>query len=352
MKIGITADVHLKTQVEHPERYNSLENILHQCHELNVRILIIAGDLFDQTMQNFSEFEFLCSQPKTKQITIHIIPGNHDLKIRQEYFSVPNVFVYHEPKWVGFGGGWNFLFIPYKTDKSMGEVIQNNYNQEHVKKWVLVGHGDWSGGVTPSNPYEPGFYMPITSKDIKLYKPNHVFLGHIHAPFDSGNLHYPGSPCGLNINETGHRRFLTFDLETSQIESHLVQNDIIYFIENITILPVEDESTFIRDSAQKSIQSWSLKEGDEEKVRLRVVCRGYSADKAKLMETIKETYNPYQLDGDPDLSQVSIASDPRRDYLMEKVNNTIESLDWASHGNEPTPTEIILEAMKLIYGEE
>ena len=48
MKIAITADLHLTTKKEHPERFNALKEILEHLRRENVPPLIIAGDLFDQ----------------------------------------------------------------------------------------------------------------------------------------------------------------------------------------------------------------------------------------------------------------------------------------------------------------
>ncbi len=351
MKIGITADVHLTTMNQNPERFNAFTNIVDQCSVLGIKNLIIAGDLFDQTRQNFSEFETLCNNPEYRGIIFHIIPGNHDQDICQEHFGYPNIIVYSEPAWVDFGLGWDFLFIPYETEKSMGEVIENCVRQKPVEKWSLIGHGDWSAGLASPNPYEPGIYMPITSKDISIYKPSQVFLGHIHRPLDSSNLHYPGSPCGLDITETGYRRFLVFDLDSNILESRRIKTDIIYFMEEFIILPSEDEPSFVRNAIQESIQLWGLDESDEENVSLRIKCRGYSSNKARLLEILKDGFKAFRLESEPDVSEVSVASDPKRDYLLEKVKESLTALEWRPIGYEPEKDKILLEAMHLIYGE-
>lgn len=351
MKIGITADVHLTVKDEYPERFHAFANILEQCNEMGIKNLIVAGDLFDQTKQNFGDFEALCNNPKYRGILLHIIPGNHDQNLRQEHFGYPNIIVYSEPAWVNFGAGWDFLFIPYRADKSMGEVIEANISQKPVGKWSLIGHGNWSAGLTSPNPYEPGVYMPITSKDISIYKPSQLFLGHVHKPSDSGNLHYPGSPCGLDITETGYRRFLVFDLDLNAIETRKIRTDIIYFKEEFIVFPTEDEASFISDAIQKSIGLWELDENDETKVSLRVKCRGYSSNKGRLLEIIQDCFKPFRFESEPDLSEVSITSDPKRNYLLEKVKECINVLDWRENVYMPEKDEILLEAMNLIYGE-
>ena len=351
MKIGITADAHLTTNKEFPERYKAFANILDQCIGMGIKNLIVAGDLFNQNSKNYSEFEIFCNKPEFREIIFHLIPGNHDADIRQENFGYPNILVYSEPTWLDFGKDWDFLFIPYRKNKPMGEIIEKSIEHRNLKKWSLIGHGDWYAGLTSPNPYEPGVYMPITSRDISIYKPSQIFLGHIHKPSDFGNLHYPGSPYPLDGSETGYRRFLVFDLETNSVDSFRIQTDIIYFTDELIILPTEDELSFIQNNIIKSIEGWELNEADKEKVQLRVKCRGYSSNKAMLGKIIKEIYHSFHFDIEPDLSAVSHANDPKRDYLLAFVKDYIDTLEWAEKEYEPGKEEILLEAMRLIYGE-
>ena len=88
MKVAITADVHLANKKDYPERFNALTNILDRIQELKLDSLIIAGDLFDTSYNNYSEFDKIAS--KYKDIFMHIIPGNHDPLIDNSFFDVKN----------------------------------------------------------------------------------------------------------------------------------------------------------------------------------------------------------------------------------------------------------------------
>lgn len=66
MKVAITADLHLRTKKEYPERFNALDNILTQCVELGIDLLLIAGDLFDKESASYSDFEKTCKKTPTK----------------------------------------------------------------------------------------------------------------------------------------------------------------------------------------------------------------------------------------------------------------------------------------------
>ena len=80
MKIAVTADLHLTSLKDHPERYHALENILDQMLKEDVHQIIIAGDLFHADFPNYNEFDELCQKPSYRPIQFHIIPGsfNHN----------------------------------------------------------------------------------------------------------------------------------------------------------------------------------------------------------------------------------------------------------------------------------
>jgi len=137
MNIAITADLHLTTVADHPERYNALENILAQSAERGIADLVIAGDLFDQGQQNYADFEDLCGQPQFKSINIHVIRGNHDVGLHQSQFASGNIYVYSEPVIESFGGGGlPFVLLPYEENKTMGEALEAVRGEIPDGRWV------------------------------------------------------------------------------------------------------------------------------------------------------------------------------------------------------------------------
>ena len=352
MKLGISADIHLTRKEDHPERYNAFVNILDQCQKLGVEQIILAGDLFDQSLQNYSEFESLCNKKKYAKLQIHVIPGNHDPDISNEKIVCKNVKIYTNPEWVDLSEGWACLFIPYMKERSMGELIQEKIGATNPQKWILVGHGNWSQGMRQTNPYEPGVYMPLTSKDLVKFQPDKVFLGHIHIMQDIGNLSYPGSPCGLDITETHYRHFLVFDTETTKVTPHQVNTDILYFNETLLVLPLDDETEYLQKQIRNCISSWQLDSGDEGKVRVRVKAKGFSNNRENLYEIIEQGFMTYKRYDDPDISEVSNANDPERDYLVTKLLEDLEDFKWPENPDEPDMEDVIFEAMKLIYMEK
>lgn len=353
MKIAITADLHLTNRNQHPERFQSLENILSNLVATGVDSLIIAGDLFDSSLQNPAEFESLCHQERFQALSLYLLPGNHDPSVSNADFALPNLKVISEPEIINFDDqAYPFLFIPYSEHKTMGEVLPNFHEQLTPDRWNLVGHGDWSSALQP-NPYEPGVYMPLTRTDIEIYRPASVFLGHIHEPLDLPPVYYPGSPCGLNITETGKRRILIYDTEERQVETRAVDSPVIYFNETLLIVPVENESEYIKEEVGNLISSWALSPEDNEKVLLRVTVKGFSADRSELAEVLKKEFREYELyDGqDPDLTGVWISDDGELNSIAASVKERINALDWPPGIDEPSKDDIIFDALKVIYGE-
>lgn len=353
MQVAITADVHLTEQSRHPERYQALEKIFTAAHEREINDLIIAGDLFDASQRNYAEFDALCSQDEHSGLSLTVIPGNHDAQLDGSHFIAENVRVINEPAIVAVAeGGRPFFFVPYMQEMTMGEAIAPFAAKLPPNEWVLIGHGDWVGGRHASNPYEPGVYMPLTRSDIERFQPSAVFLGHIHSPITRPPLYYTGSPCGLNVTETGHRRFLLYDALSHEVISHQIDVPVLYFDETFVVVPADDEEAFMREQINERIASWKLQPGEESKVRVRVRVSGYSADKKALAGVIKEEFNDYRFyqDAEPDLSEVYISDDLELATIAKQVQGEIETLEWPQSPGEPTRDEIMLDALHVIYG--
>ena len=351
MNLIVAADLHLKDKTITPERFSALENILKQAKTDSINTVIFSGDLFDSTLQNYSDFEAVCNQHSAMQI--HIIPGNHDPDISKRQISSANVTIYTEPTLVNIDSeGPPFLFLPYEKNKSMGDRIAEFSNKLTPNKWVLVGHGDYMDGLRDVNPYEDGLYMPFTRKDLTNFHPHKVFLGHIHAPMDKEPVYYTGSPCGLDISETGPRRFLVYDTHTGVVESHRINSDVIFYDETLTVFPMEDESIYIREKAKTIIQRWKLEPAEYGRVRLRLKINGYSTDKTKALNTIKDCFEPFSFykNEEPNNTELNISNDPDRVVLTEMVSKLIQSQVIPNGADDPITEEILLAALETIYG--
>ena len=349
MKIAVTADAHLTTEGEHPERYRALDNIFEQTVAAGIEHLIIAGDLFQTGSQNYSEFEGLCR--KYPDLELHIIPGNHDPNISGQSLTGENICVYTDPSALEIDSV-TFVFIPYEKNATMGEKIAQLEHEIDGKQWVLVGHGDFFEGVKEPNPLEPKTYMPLSKKNLGRFKPRTVFLGHIHKPHNPyGDVHYVGSPCGQDITETGQRTFLVYDTSDGNVEPHLIETDVLYFMESFLILPRDDEAPRLKQEIANRIESWEITKDDSPKVRFRAEASGYAKDRSAVREALELGFRDFTCfdDGGTKIDDLSVSSDDQLEAISERAMELIKELDWAFGGDEPTREMVERAALKVIY---
>jgi DNA repair exonuclease SbcCD nuclease subunit len=355
MKIAITADVHLVPEGEHPERLNALRNIFEQVKADGIGVLIIAGDLFDENVQDFKDFESLCRDHL--EVQVEVIPGNHDPDLSSGMIAAENVTVHDTVDLVTIGET-PFLFVPYSKGKNMGEQIAGKKSELEAGNWILVSHGDFIGGVKERDPYEPGIYLPLYRKDLDMYSPRVAFLGHIHLVDDlpeylPGKVVYPGSPCGLNITEIGRRRFLVYNTTEETLGSRDIVTDDLFFIESFLVIPGKDELSRLEEEIADRIAGWELRPGEREKVKLRVKAKGYACDRQGIAKTFNKCFSYFKFEGEAgaDIGEVGFAAED--DTLAKVATETlkrIEELEWNfSDENEPGLDEVKEQALRAIY---
>ncbi len=352
MKIALTADLHLTNQGSHPDRFQAFSDILRKCGSLGIEYLIIAGDLFDQNIRNYSDFESVYRENAPDQLMTYIIPGNHDFELTDSAIVLENLKVIGETQ-IEQLDKLDFLFVPYQNEIMMGEAIAPFRNKLIPHNWILIGHGDWSGSVHVPDPYEKGVYMPLSNSDIINYKPLKAFLGHIHLPLESEIVHYIGSPCPMNVNETGLRHFIVFNTDDHSLEKYVVDCPNIYFQESIVILPVDDECEYLGKLIDKQIRDWELPEGWGDRVKIRVSIKGYTTDRTKILKFLQEKFSPFTFydPRGPLVDQVNQSIDPDKASIAQEVKKWIDNLAWEGNDPEPTKEDILAEALKTIYGD-
>lgn len=351
MQIAVTADVHLTSASRNPERYHALENILAQAAARQIPALIIAGDLFDASCDAPGEFERLAARPEFASIKLYVLPGNHDPFIGPNTFACPNVIPIREPTLVELDEGTPFLFVPYQPGAVMGEVLANFGPKLPPNGWCLVAHGDLLAGHVPANASEGGLYMPLSGRDLALYRPRRVFLGHIHLPLDRAPVWYPGSPCGLDPTETGYRSFLTYDTASGQLSRIRVKTDMLYFNERLLVVPVEDEDAALRRALDAMAAGWGLAPQESAQVRLRLSLEGYAFDRDLLLRTAnawlnERGYASESVNGD----ELKIArQDPNRTAIAEGVRRRLAELPFRDEEGV-SRDDVMQAALEYIYG--
>ena len=351
MKIAVTADVHLVPGDDgHPERMAALRNILERLPGLGVEQLIIAGDLFDRAPQGYGEFDALCEQHPA--VSIDVIPGNHDPNLADGHLVANNVTVHTQPQLVERDGR-QVLFAPYIKGAKMGEVISDFGEELEKEHWILVGHGNYGGGLTTPDPREPGVYMPLSDRDITHSQPALVLLGHIHLPTDQPPVHYPGSPCGLDVSETGIRRFLVVDTEDATPTPHAIHSDVIFFREHFVVLPGGGESDRLREEISRRIDAWSLDQDIRQRVRVRIEAEGYCENRERIRDVLTEGFSDFTChDGAPRVDKLSVNDNPNLVKLANRLRNRIDEIDWKWGDGEPRREDVLLAALAIVYQAE
>lgn len=351
MKIAITADVHLTSKSHHPERFNALRDILMQCQNIGVDRLILAGDLFDQTTNNPAEFELLVKEHAHPDLQVLVIPGNHDAGLNDKMFTHPAINVFTEPALLDLGSRNKFLLVPYKSNSNMGNQLAEFFKEGEIGSFILISHGDWVGGKQQRNLYEEGTYMPLLSADLQKYDPYKVFLGHIHIPNTDRIVSYTGSPCGVDITETGQRSFILYDTTSENFERVRINTDVVYLNEKVTVLPSDDELGWVKKIIMERINANSLEPAEIAKLSIRLELLGYSQNKAGLISEIKVWLKEQKFKVDLQDQNLKFNDDPTLRMIAEKVTTNIMAETYSAIPGYPTKDEILSSALTLIYEE-
>ncbi|HEX7555141.1 MAG TPA: metallophosphoesterase [Leptolinea sp.] len=353
MPIAITADLHLTSRTENPQRFAALEEILDQMILAGSNILIIAGDLFDQNRRDFHEFEEIIKRREYTPLHFVILPGNHDASLSQSYFSLPNVLVIDQPRLVRLEEkGLPFFFLPYKARATAGSQLSLFRNELPQKEYVLISHGNYISGPYAPNPLERGVYLPLSRTDLDAFQPGRVFLGHTHLPFQLDRVISPGSPVAIDPTETGRRGFWLFDSVANILEHRIINQGPIFMREEFLIIPSLAEQQTLEVEIHRRVQSWGFSPEELKRVQLLAVFSGCAADRSALRKLILEALGQVALfpDGEPDLSGVLSEADPALAAAAAAAFQNAAGLTLSDSAAVPEPAEINRAIIRLVYG--
>jgi DNA repair protein SbcD/Mre11 len=352
MSIAITADLHLTSRAEHPQRFAALVDILDQMVLTSVGTLIIAGDLFDANRRSYHEFEELVGRPEYRSLHIVAIPGNHDIALKQNSFTLPNLVIIDQPRLVRLEEkGLPFLFLPYKPGLSAGDQMVGFRESISPQEFVLISHGDYISGVRAPNPLERGIYFPLTRQDIEKYQPARLFLGHTHLSYEQEKVVSPGSPAAIDPTETGRRGFLIYDSVANTLERRFLRQGPIYMREKFLVLPSDLTGDNLQEEIQLRVKSWGFSDAELKRVELQAVFSGCSPDKTAIREKILQTVNGITLypGGEPDVSNVISDEDPALAAAVALALQKAGDLILANSPANPDLEEIQRSVFRLIY---
>ncbi|MCK5007134.1 MAG: metallophosphoesterase [Spirochaetales bacterium] len=351
MRIAITADLHLRES--HPERLENFEILIDQLLSQGIRILIIAGDLFDWADRSFAQVDSLAG--RFPHLHLLIIPGNHDSELKSDFFASANIQVFSQPTLKRIDHR-PILFLPYRDGSTMGQVIATSEVSGHLKarQWVLISHGDFSAPRRDANGRERG-YFPLTRGDLARFQPAGVILGHIHAP--SGideEVVSPGSPYPITADEYGRRRILLLDTDTAALQELYLEHPPVYLRSEILVLPDDREEEQIRTQLTNQLLDWEKTSKGQEFLKglvLHVGVKGYTSSRRNVQRSIETFLSERQIScGTVDLENLQISDSEDLSALANKVREGVSRLKLKEEEGESLRAAVLEKALKIVYG--
>lgn len=235
MKIAIITDTHWGIRNDSQIQHNAMKKFLDEVffpklQSENITTVIHAGDLVDRrkyinfvTARRLRE-DFL--EPlKSKNITLHLIAGNHDtfykntntLNALDELLGdrYPNVHTYiDKPAQLDPGGKYiepHIFLVPWICDDNK-QITMEYINKTRAP--IAIGHLELAGfemyrGQVNEHGDDPKIFDKF---DI-------VLSGHYHTRSTSGNITYLGTPCQYTWSDYADSKgFHILDTETRQLE--------------------------------------------------------------------------------------------------------------------------------------
>jgi DNA repair exonuclease SbcCD nuclease subunit len=222
VKVLHCADLHLGASFSSlpprvaAERSNDLRRvfmrIIEICKTEKIRLLLIAGDLFDSVHIPDSLSDMVRNAFSSIPGTfVAVTPGNHDPAVFDSPYRNKDIW----PKnMIIFTDGFAYLDLPVINVRLWGAGFTHVYQDQPLFMGsrftdtkllnICVMHGDLvqTGGSSA--------YNPITADMIAESGMDYWALGHVHKCSEirkAGNVFYayPGSPEGLGFDEKGER---------------------------------------------------------------------------------------------------------------------------------------------------
>lgn len=227
MRIIHCADIHLGSRMEaklpkeksderKAEVRLSFHRMIRYAREEGVKVILLAGDIFDSDRPFKKDKEFFYSAVKNNSdIDFLYLRGNHDSRESYTETDIPNL--------LAFTGEWthydydDVVISGIEMDESNAMSLYTTLNLDPERKNIVMLHGQTGSGE---------------GKDIvnlaKLAGKNidYLALGHIHSYSEGkidarGRYAYSGCLEGRGFDEFGEKGFLLLDV-SDRIESRFI----------------------------------------------------------------------------------------------------------------------------------
>jgi len=204
--------------------------------------IFVVGDFIDsRTSIDMSVLDRLCRvvHETSQSVDLCFIVGNHDSYLRTPGINSMQIFlgsgeVIDQPFMMP-----PFMLMPWTDDNTqLAEDIAQAAEESHCD--YLLAHALIDGAV-----HKSAKTLPIEALKPRSWK--RVLLGDVHAPKDTDNIHYIGSPMQLDFGDCGGKRGVRIlDTETDTLS--FVENTVsprFYKITDSFAVPEVGENDFI-----------------------------------------------------------------------------------------------------------
>lgn len=237
MKIIHCSDLHLDSKMESnldkekaKQRKNeillSFQNMIDFANENDVKVIIIAGDLFDKSKISVKARNLVKDTiTVNSNIDFIYLKGNHD----EENFITgeppENLKLFNGYAWTSYKYG-NIVISGIEFGKKDNYEIykslmlnQNDFN-------IVVLHGQEANYVDKKDKTEI-----INLKELKNKNIDYLALGHIHKykmeSLDNRGIYcYSGCLEGRGFDECGDKGFVLLDIEENKVNTKFIKNSI------------------------------------------------------------------------------------------------------------------------------
>lgn len=261
MKIIHCSDLHLDSKMEANldkekarQRKNeillSFQNMINYANQNDVKIIIIAGDLFDKNKVSVKAKNIVKDAIfANPNIDFIYLKGNHD----EESFIIDeipgNLKMFNANNWEAYKYG-NIVITGIEFgEKSNYEIYQTlMLNQNDLN--IVVLHGQESNYADKKDKAEI-----INLKELKNKNIDYLALGHIHKykmeKLDNrGTYCYPGCLEGRGFDECGDKGFVLLDIEDNKITTEFIKNSI----RNLEEIEVDITDTITTTEVERKIE--------------------------------------------------------------------------------------------------
>lgn len=282
MKILHCADIHLDSpfrRLDDPEKKKqrkqelvlAFKQMLEDAADEKVSVVIIAGDLFDQTkVSAFSKNAVISEIKDHPEMTFYYLKGNHDKSnVFLEEENMPGNFFMFDETWTTYDLGEGIKLTGAELTYGNARTLYSELMLDMNDCNIVTLHGQESVSSAGDNT------EIVSIKDLRNRNIDYLALGHIHTykceELDRrGHYCYPGCLESRGFDETGVHGYVILDVNGNTHEIKAVRrcSPIRRALEREVDITGLTKSADIINKMEKDISKMRISDADLLKIYL------------------------------------------------------------------------------------